>query len=641
MTTRFRLDLVRLDTTEGEVEYGFPSDLTVLAGPTGVGKTTLLELIKFGFGLDSTLAPVAVEHINSMTLHVQIGDARLQLARSLDRAKQRTVRVTDLIAQDRLPDHSVSLDAEYSLNSLLMKSLGLRDDLRASVEKGKKAGNRVTFADILTYLYIPQRQINVDIAYSQDTFRNIKRRTVFELLFGLTEAAILDLRAQVNTLTSEIAAAEARYAAVVDFLRESGTRQREEAESQLRAAEASEGAAQQRLDQLRDELDPVIDSNTRALRDLLADAERGSADLAATIADINRRQSQLAAERRRVEADLDRLGRMREANLVLANIEFQVCPRCMQSLEKREIPAGACRVCLQPDPVSNDTSDDQYETRQLRDQIQEMSEQIVALSSQKAAVEHAAAEKKRLIDLLNGRIEQRTAERISPRLQAFSDAAQALASARSEQERWEAILRQWDVVADLHRHVRTLSSQRAQLEADINLAQQALNERRAEIIDALSEEFEATVRAIGIPGVKSAAIDPKNYLPVINGNVFSKKNQLAGGLTTATQIAYWSSLVAVALRTPDSLYPLFLLIDSPRMALNTATELTEAMYRRLTTLVGTLPGRLQVIIADNELPKEYRASYAQINFTYAHPTVSTVSHPGRDAVQTIEEAVGV
>ncbi|WP_280308539.1 AAA family ATPase [Nocardia abscessus] len=637
MTTRFRLDLVRLDTTEGAVEYRFRSDLTVLAGPTGVGKTTLLELIKFGFGVDATLAPVAVKHIDSVTLHVRIGDAQLQLVRSLDRAKRRTVRVTDLITQDRMPDHSAGLDAEYSLNSLLMKSLGLRDDLRASSEKGKKPGNRVTFADILAYVYVPQRQINRDIAYSQDNFRNLKRRTVFELLYGLTDAEILDWRANSNALAHEIAVAEARHTAVVDFLQESGTGQRDEAENRLHLAEANQAAAERQLAQLRDELDPVRDSTTRTLRDLLSNAERSFAGLTAGIVDIDRRQSLLAAERRRVEADMDRLGRMRRANLVLADIEFRACPRCMQSLENREIPANACRVCLQPDPVNDSTSDDQYETRQLKDQIQEMSEQIVALSSQRAVVERTAAEKNRLIDLLNAQIEERTAERISPRLQAFSDAAQALASARSEQQRWEAVLRQWDVVADLHLHVRTLTSQRAQLELDIQHAQQALDERRTEIINELSEEFAATVRAIGIPGVNSATIDPNKYLPVINGNVFSESNQLAGGLTTATQIAYWCSLVAVALRTPDNLYPLLLLIDSPRMALNTATGLSKAMYRRLTTLVGTLPGRLQVIIADNELPKAYRASYAQIDFDYDTPTVSTITHPGPNAVETIEE----
>lgn len=636
MTTRFRLDGVHLDTTGGLVKYHFRSDLTVLAGHVGVGKTTLLELIKFGFGLDATLAPVAVKHVDSVILHVRIGSEQLQLARSLDRAKRRTVRVTDLVTRDRLPDHKVDLDAEYSLNSLLMTSLGLRDDLRASSDKGKKAGNRVTFADIFTFIYIPQREINRDIAKSQDRILDLKRRTVFEILFGLTDAQILDMRAQVSSLAGEIAAAEGRYTAVIDFLNDSGTGQREECERQLRAAAANEAAASQQLSLLRDKLDPVTDHNTRALRDLLSAAERGAAELDADISNINRRQNRLTAERQRVEADIDRLAQMRKANLLLANIEFTDCPRCMQSLERRAIPAGACRVCLQPDPVT-DTADDQYEVRQLRQQILEMSEQIVALSSQKDAAEHTAGEKNRLIRLLSAQIEQRTAERVSPRLQAFSDAAQALASARSEQKHWEGLLRQWNTADDLGASVRALTARRAGLQADIRQAQAALDERRTEIIGALSEEFRTNVHKIGIPGVNTADIDPMKYLPVINGDIFSKDNQLGGGTTTATQIAYWCSLVSVALRIPDNLYPLLLMIDSPRMALNEATGLSGAMYRRLTTLVGTLPGRLQVIVADNQLPKDYRASYAQIDFDYDSPTISTISHPGPNAVQPIGE----
>ncbi|MEU7478281.1 hypothetical protein AB0A63_20015 [Lentzea sp. NPDC042327] len=117
--------------------------------------------------------------------------------------------------------------------------------------------------------------------------------------------------------------------------------------------------------------------------------------------------------------------------------------------------------------------------------------------------------------------------------------------------------------------------------------------------------------------------------------MFSENNQLAGGITTATQIAYWCSLISVALRTPGSPYPMFLLIDSPRMALNTATDVSKAMYARLTTLVGTLPGRLQVIIADNELPNDYRGSYAQINISYNRPAVYTIAHPGPSAVEPI------
>lgn len=44
------------------------------------------------------------------------------------------------------------------------------------------------------------------------------------------------------------------------------------------------------------------------------------------------------------------------------------------------------------------------------------------------------------------------------------------------------------------------------------------------------------------------------------------------------------------------------------------------------------------IIADNQLPIDYRQGYAQKDFGYDHPTVSTIPHPGPAAVQPINSA---
>ena len=188
-----------------------------------------------------------------------------------------------------------------------------------------------------------------------------------------------------------------------------------------------------------------------------------------------------------------------------------------------------------------------------------------------------------------------------------------LATATANQERWETVLRQWDSVNDLAAATEALRVRRETARAQLDTATQALQERRREIIEEISAEFDATVRAIGIPAITDASIDPNNYLPVINKKVFSSKNQLAGGVTTATQVAYWCSLLTVAISRTDTGtgYPAFLLLDSPRLALNTATHLAQAMYRRLTTLADSKPGRLQIIIADNELPATYRGNHTQ------------------------------
>ncbi|MEV0070801.1 AAA family ATPase [Amycolatopsis sp. NPDC050768] len=635
MTVRFRVDVLTLDTTEGEVTYQFASDLTVLAGPTGVGKTTLLELIKFGFGGDARLAPVAIEHVEAVALDVTIGEDKLRLVRSLDEAKRKTVRVTDRIAQERQPDHNVG-EEQPSLNTLLMRYLGLRDDMRAAAGgNSSREGNRITFYDIFTYLYIPQYEINRDIAHSQDSYREPKRRAVFELLFGLTDADILAMRSRVNKLKGDIDKADKEHSTVVEFLRTSGTTARSDAVEIYEAAREHQGAAERELAVLRDEIEPVADRETQVVRDLLAEAERALADARAADVDLARRQAEYIGERRRVEGDLARLDRLRVAGARLADIEFTTCPRCMQSLD-RHVSEGACRLCLQPDAVAETGELDQYEVRQLTSQLAEMEDQIRALGAQREVFTRAVSDREQLIDHLSRTLENRTAERVTPRLQAFSDASQRLATARTQLELLEATLRQWDRVADLERAADALRSEREQLRGQLKRATAQLEERRTRIIDEISEEFASTVAAVGIPGVQTASVHRDRYLPYLNGKIFSQVVQVGGGMATATQVAYWSAVLAVALRNHDTNYPAFLLIDSPRLALNTAEKLTAALYRRLVTQADANPGRVQFIIADNELPSSYRGHYAQVDFGYLNPTVSTINHPGESEVVTID-----
>lgn len=637
MTVRFRLETITLDTTGGQVEHQFNSDLTVLAGPTGVGKTTLLELIKFGLGCNGTLAPVAVNEINYVSLRIHIGNQRLQLTRSLDKAKSGKVRVIDLTTQERLPDQNIKNNVEPSLNTLLMECLGLPNDMRATGKRSKTVGRRITFSDIFTYLYIPQSQINRDIAHSQDTYRDPKRKAVFEILFGLTDSEILGLQSKLTALAGEIEFAKGRHEAVVQFLQDSGISNREEAQTALNNAQLQAEAAETLLTEIRESLEPIADRETQTLRDLLTEAEKGLADSRRLQADLRRRRQHHIAERRRVQGELDRLRRLEEASHRLADIEFTVCPRCMQSIKERNIPETACRLCLQEDPLVSASDEDRYEVRQLIDQINEMGQQINTLDSQEGQLANAAMEQIRLIDHLNDVIEQRTAERITPRLQAFRDAVQRETKAKTEQEHWEQTLKQWDVVADLVNAVEDLEHQRDETNQTLDFARRSMQTRHEEIVDEISKEFDSTVRRIGIPSVVTAAVDKEKYLPVMNGSVFSKKNQLNGGVTTATQVAYWCSLIAVAMRRRDTLYPAFLVIDTPQLALNEATNLTAAMYRMLATQVSARPGELQIIVADHKLPEHYRGEFDEIQFNYDRPTISTIEHPGPARIELIHE----
>lgn len=640
MTVAFRIDELRLDTTNGSDVHVFPEDMTVLVGQTGVGKTALLELIKFALGGDALVAPVAVQHVVDVHLSIRAGEFAWQLSRAVDSERRKRVRVMDLRTRERLRDHSVGGEAP-TLSDLLMTSLGLETGLKAAARGGRStsAGAQITFNDVFRYMYVPQSEMNRDIAASHDSYYAPKRKAVFELLFGITNADVLRMRSDINSLKAELDQARTAYATVDRFLAESGIAHRLDAELRQSKAQNDELQAATALDSLQGEMTDAADRETQVLRDLLGDAERGLADARQLAISLEREHGEYNQERRRVLQDIARLERMESAGERLANIEFAVCPRCTQALGQREVPVGACRVCLQPDVVAGLPVRDQYEREQLGAQIGEIDAQLRSIDEQLQQVASAIASRSHLVQSLTADIDARTANRVTPRLQAYADAVARLTRSRSEQEALEAILRQWDRADDLRIAAEDIETRRAALIARVNSIESALNRRKAELIAELSDEFQNTVTSFGIPSIQEASISPDSYLPILNGQPFDQVSS-AGGIITATQVAYRLALVTTAVRRGDTYLPAFLLLDSPRLALNTAEDIAAQMYRRLATQVAVKPGRLQFIVADNALSPEYGREFTEISFSYDRPTVGTVAHPGPAHVETLVDESG-
>lgn len=638
MTVTFRIEAVRLDTSNGPVNYAFHGDLIILAGHTGVGKTTLLELIKFGLGGDGQLAPVAVDHIHDVHVSIHIGERRLQLSRGLDSVRRRIVRVLDLVTGERMGDHSVSGDAR-SISDLLLTSMGLGAGLRAAARGGRStsAGAYITFNDVFRFMYVPQSEMNRDIAASQQGYYDPKRKAVFELLFGITSSAMLQMRSDINTLKSEIEDAEREAAIVQRFLTDSGLASRIDAEARQVKATRAQQLATARLAKLQGEFADVVDRQSQILRDLLTDAEVSLAEAKELARELARQHEEYETERRRVALDIDRLARMESAGLRLANIEFSLCPRCTQRLDQREVPANHCPVCLQSDVIGGLATVDQYESEQLRSQLAEVEEQIRTIDQQSTQTATAVESRTALVESLTNELDHRTVTRVTPRLQSYADAAIQVATASAEQVAVEQVLRQWDRADDLAAHAEELTARRTHLRSELSAAESALAGRKSALFSELDEEFQATVRDFGIPSIETAAISPDTYLPLLNDQPFTEVSS-GGGIITATQVAYWITLTSVAARRRDTFLPAFLLLDSPRLALNAENDIAGQMYRRFATQVAATPGRLQFIIADNELPHSIESrDFNTTTFSYSAPTVPTIRHPGPAGLKTLTD----
>jgi hypothetical protein len=635
MTVAFRIDSVRLETSNGAVEYSFPGDLTVLAGQTGVGKTTLLELIKFGLGGEGQLAPVAREHVTDIHVSIQIGDLRAQLSRGLESERRRTVRVLDLVTGERMRDHFVGGD-ERPVSDLLLRAMGLEAGMRAAARgsRSTSAGSAITFNDIFRFMYVPQAEMNRDVAGSHEGYYDPKRKSVFELLFGITSSEMLQMRSEINTLRGQIEVAEREAAVVQQFLADTGLTSRFDAEVKVSQAREEEGSAKAALASLQDQLADVVDRQSQILRDLLNDAENSLAEARDLALELKRQRGDYETERRRVAQDIDRLARMDSAGLRLANIEFSVCPRCTQRLDQRQVPVGMCPVCLQHDVVAGLAASDQSESEQLRAQLTEIEDQLRIIGDQEAQVTDAIDSRTGLVHSLTKEIDERTAARVTPRLQAYADAAAKVASSLAEQKSLERVLLQWDRAEDLATNAETLSARRAQLQNELGRLESDLVRRKAELFTELDSEFQSTVTDFGIPSIETASISPDSYLPLLNGRPFSEVSA-GGGIITATQVAYWITLVTVAARRRDTHFPAFLLLDSPRLALNAEDDIAAQMYKRFATQVAVTPGRLQFIVADNELPAGLDLDFDEIDFSYESPTVSSVEHPGPAHVETL------
>lgn len=599
--------------------------MTVIAGDSGGGKTSLLNLIKYGLGGGATITRTVAEAADSVILDVDVGGRSLQLTRQLLARKN----VVDVREGGGTPVEYYTQRGNKRpwISDLLLGALGI-PSVQVPQSRSSKSHRltSISFQDVFAYCYLDQDQIDRSTVFDDESpGRGPKRPWTFELLFGLIDSTVAEFEATREELAEDKEQRERRLVSVEQFVEV----------NQLRVTPAE---VSRRLEEVDAETETIVDELGATELEL----DRAIADAAGGRDEVTTFEEQLRsalAEQRRIEVELTEVTRAanqlerdlataREGEVageVLDPIGYEVCPRCEQQLLGRQAEPGHCSVCLQAEPEVESWLD--VDTATIGGQLEETRALVEQLSKARTEGERDVAQSRE--DLSAARrafaeVRDRASDPFRRRISEFQDRLGAL---RGERRTLAAGAPFERALQDERRELVDAGPQISELDDGAKRRRHELFSA-SERVEELSAAFDEILRLFTLPWLETAEVDPKSYLPVVNGR--SLRELSSGGMKTTTNVAYYLAVLVTALRDQGVLVPGFLMLDSIRKASGAGKDdlaRSDRIYGYLQTLQEMrkpprpLPRDFQLIVVDNDMPKQFEARFNTIRIDLQNPLI--------------------
>lgn len=629
---------LELRTETGISAYRFKNGLNVVSGDYSTGKSSMFELIKFALGSRSAeLMPDIIRNLKSATLDVTIGAQRVKMTRMIG-------------------SNSVSVVSRNGLDEVWTATQGSRP--RAAIrilelmqfpvtrlaKRSGAASEPLTFFDLYRYVYLPQANVNSSVAGHADRMIDRKRRAIFEIAYGLVDDGIRNLEVKASELKRIKDETSKAAIAVQNFMAQTGTPERSELEDQEAAATVAFAEAEARLTQARDLGRGAFSGDQSSLRERIGSLRTAAADLEAELLAL-----EISVEKGRAlvaQLELDEEGEIRSRLALgsLSGLEFAKCPRCLQSVREKDVPAGHCLLCGQSQDLARSEVDPDESLSRLRGQRME-AEQLVAEDEQRLhlVMRELATVRGDLNDVAGQLEQQAEPDRLLPSLDMSTEAAGAREIARARLRDIERYRDLWFKYGEMLAEVSRLQDEIEKCDREVARRREALEANRSRVTD-LSTVFDHEIRELGFAGYERAWVDGESFLPVINGDVFDKLS-VSGARKTLANVTYYLANLSMALNDSEILMPSAVILDSPRTSLgNTSGDVLASwqVYYRMHVLALASP-TCQLIVADNGLPSirdpNMRRAFIRatniIDLSYDQPLLKDVPHPGRGKVETV------
>lgn len=607
----------RLDLVGGRRTIDFVAEFSVVRGSITTGKTTIVRLLRALLGRVPSHLPPETGVVRSVRGRVSFGSELWEIDRPLVTTKTAIVSLSRREAVDadddgngelivdalRLPAERSTAAEPVTYMEWLLDQLGIPSVAvpRARTEVTSES-SPVTINDWLLYCIVRDDEIDTMVFGHKDTFTDRKRRAVFELNYGIYDAEIADLQAQLRSVELRLQDLDHFNEAVRAFLKDTPFSSLDDIDEQ--ASQVQIMIAEINTQSASAAAEGLEESQSQLLRREVADLENRLASAVAAEKAAVRNLTELEDLYQTLSTQSERLTRAIVADEWLVDFDFVVCPRCGTSIEASRSDDVHCYLCLQESHQTGSHDALVVEQERIASQIVETKSLIDLRQEELDSLRTERARHSQRVSAANAELDQRTAEFVSQRAEHLVTAASRRASLEVRLQQLGDYRQLLVRYSDLEGQRRALEEERSDL-VDALAQHDHLGERSKELIQALEARFLDYLRRLHVSLSDlplTAAINRSNYLPEVTGRPFDELS--SQGLTVLVNVAHALAHHTVSLDN-DLPLPSLLVLDG--LSNNVGhegfdLERRDDTYRLLMEEVERYGGRLQVIALDNDVP---------------------------------------
>ena len=593
-------------TLEGaDRTVSFSPGLNIITGPIASGKTTLVRYVRFLLGGSLGQPPMeARANVTAVSGSVELADKSFSIMRSAVTTVNARVEIASRDQTWRLPATSARAGNTYV--NWLLEQLDLpRIDVPSAPTKPESDTTPVSINDYFLYSYLAQGELGSSIFGHRDNFKNIKRKYVFDITYGLYDLNTAQIQERLRDVQARLKELQSRQKLFDTFFDGTPLENRVRIERELGEVNAELEQAEAAAVDLASV--PHETADTAQLQRKILEVERQSAEQQSAIDAEQQSLNNLRVLINQLEAQSGKLTRSIVSDKHLTDLEFVVCPRCGTGVGSDRASNHICYLCLQEPSLEFSREILIGEQGAVEQQLKEAQDLLGERDTQLTKLKRGLDEARRELATKQMELDFQTRTYVSEQATRIASTAARRARLAARSEQLGDYLGVLSKIDEAHRVAAGLTAEKETLEQELaaGTAESSDSQRK---VGHLKDRFNELLEQLRPPrfGERELSdINPNTYLPVYYGRAFGEVS--SPGLVTLINVSHALAHHLTALELGLKL-PQILIVDGLSEHLGQEGLDPERLMAAYDLLIDTSNKHpeLQVIVVDNEIPERAR-----------------------------------